>query len=85
MRVEERVKAKDFFHSEGNVEVGADGVCRKQLTTEEKAEVTWKKKKRSLLLVDKFEVKRELIVRSDMLDEAAKARQLFDFDARVVM
>ena len=47
--------------------------------------MAWKKKKRSLLLVDRFEVKRELIVRSDMLAEDARARQLVDFDSRVVM
>jgi hypothetical protein len=34
--------------------------------------------------VHKFEVKRELIVRSDMLDKEGKSRQLVDFDARVV-
>ena len=47
--------------------------------------MAWTKKKRSLLLVDKFEVKRELIARSNMLDKEAKARELVDFDARVVM
>ena len=82
---DERAQAKDFFPTEGNVMVGEDGVCRKQLSEEEKAKVAWRKKKRSLLLVDKFEVKRELIVRSEMLAEDAKARQLIDFDSQVVM
>jgi len=83
--VAERKRAKEFFPSEGNVEVGSDGVMRKKLTTEEKAEVAWKEKKHSLLLVHKFEVKRKLIVRSDMLHKDAKSRQLVDFDSRVVM
>jgi hypothetical protein len=42
----ERKKAKEFFPSEGNFEMGSDGVMRKKLTTEEKAEVAWKEKKR---------------------------------------